>query len=1593
MLCCVSRRAVLGRDRGSYDHCTREVQSAAGDSGTVVEVEPCVEPDVPPILLPCAICARTFMPQSLEKHTRICEQSASKKRKIFDSAKQRIQGTELAEFLPRRRQHYTQEDKAKPKSTWKQNHDEFLLAIRAARSEVVKPPMQRQSNSVTSSAPSRANEQGVCPTCNRHFGIKAYDRHVAWCKERITRVPVSPATNIAKERLEARMKYRAPALRNRRQTTREKYSPGSAITLNTGNKTSPTTHRAKESVSAPNCNKSNDSPVKQKTPVVRRSGQTKESSPLGPMKSRAVDRTNRPPEAEPRPAPPERTSHLPVPPLKHKRESLEECISNPSPRNRPPRRAVERGRLDQLTSRVRQEDRHQASNSARSQKANIVSARSQGNPKVNDVSINAEAMGLTVKPCNIYRGTELTTWRKISQEKEHQTRGSLKAEDLIESTYHRDGGCIESPSKELLENDTLELASDVFKDDASGVSSRGSASWSAASKLNRTYSFKNSTRDALEEELIASQRKWKPVRHSPRIEFRLDDPDKVNRPQLSLSCFTSSIEFGMGDESRKMRGKMKHCVSENDVVGDCKEKNLDLGTLGKGYEGFESVKNKRLEIKGLRSAENSLRSDSGSMEDDKPRNASLHGDHDEDSAITELEDRLSAIESKHLLNCEDSEFKELEYSSEQKFQSLIYSEKCPYSLDDSVIAETCEQEIDQSVLSNDNRETNKIVDIKGSENNFDFNSDEKSPMEPFQDELPVSDKNEVFCNFEAQNDAFLVKDMLRPSRSSTPFNKIEHQKCQIEDSTEKSRFSLANCEWEMSIDEERGSQMMYRVEAKDSDYSHASDREEINELQETNFENENLELEHNSSNKLNESDNSIDVTPRVSHPVSPKEQKKDIASQINICNCSLMVSPSFKHEKTINESIERNSNLEETICDDSLKNRNSKRRHEVPEQSFETEATAIESVEKAEPNFKQNKSPKINSNTSLKETEPEERHVRQEDNHVDNTRKLFIKPSDEGEDEEVQEIYRNCSSKDFDEESDNTVEEQTLQDTVEDFKSPSAKNDTIDVRNFRSILLSESRVKLRKSTSRSTAFRSRKSRTLEMENKIHENMNQVESVEVETIEEIGTRNRSIRFRILPEIKKRSTVVVKEKYRGGEKLDAQTYWEKARKATKNRLISLDPPCQGASRFLKKNPKVCVLPPVPSSASLIRCRILKLPLRPVWSNYVRRRPDFNLVLSGRTGKDYDPFLLAEQQMNDLFSDASEQSVTDSPSRDQNRESSFPLSHSSAFVKYSHANADKHTSSLVPPSEFEDLTSDFSSDSTETNSLSREVFLKGSKEFKEHSKSEEKRSPVRELGRRVIIDKSKALGGDNVEDSNRGKSFIASTERTRKILDKVSPKVARPSINRSLSVRASSAPKTAPDRKTSNSPYDPNKAKDEPQRSSNTSFNGRNNNYVHLSSSNLSLSSIVSSDVDIKRSNSVFDELMTSFEDDNGPFPSLKSLLKNDSLSVSSPVHGRQRNDQISDEELSSPESYKRQDHSKLSGDSAYSSLNRKYSNHGRSTNDVGGRLDEDLPRTNRREGDGVAATTKCKMSKFCHECGSKFPETAKFCCECGIRRLVL
>ena len=46
-------------------------------------------------LVPCKVCGRTFAQEVLNKHVPICQKNAKKKRKVFDSGKQRAQGSDV----------------------------------------------------------------------------------------------------------------------------------------------------------------------------------------------------------------------------------------------------------------------------------------------------------------------------------------------------------------------------------------------------------------------------------------------------------------------------------------------------------------------------------------------------------------------------------------------------------------------------------------------------------------------------------------------------------------------------------------------------------------------------------------------------------------------------------------------------------------------------------------------------------------------------------------------------------------------------------------------------------------------------------------------------------------------------------------------------------------------------------------------------------------------------------------------------------------------------------------------------------------------------------------------------------------------------------------------------------------------------------------------------------------------------------------------------------------------------------------------------------------------------------------------------------
>lgn len=141
-------------------------------------------------LRPCRNCQRTFCSDRLSVHERICKKLSSK-RPIFDSAKKRMSGTMLENFLQSsgRRQlqwrrgggSYIKQKYAPSKNNWRQTHEELIQAFRNAR-EVARILKTGGNISNLPAPPPSLNPDYVqCPHCLRRFNENAGNRHIPQC--------------------------------------------------------------------------------------------------------------------------------------------------------------------------------------------------------------------------------------------------------------------------------------------------------------------------------------------------------------------------------------------------------------------------------------------------------------------------------------------------------------------------------------------------------------------------------------------------------------------------------------------------------------------------------------------------------------------------------------------------------------------------------------------------------------------------------------------------------------------------------------------------------------------------------------------------------------------------------------------------------------------------------------------------------------------------------------------------------------------------------------------------------------------------------------------------------------------------------------------------------------------------------------------------------------------------------------------------------------------------------------------------------------------------------------------------------------------
>ncbi|XP_044280437.1 zinc finger C2HC domain-containing protein 1A isoform X2 [Varanus komodoensis] len=159
-------------------------------------------------LLPCKICGRTFIPNTLRKHVPICQKSAARKRKTFDSSRQRAEGTDISTVKPLK----PRPEPPKKPSNWRRKHEELIAAIRAAKG--VDQVLKEGGKLPPPPPPTYDPDYIQCPYCQRRFNENAADRHINFCKEQAARIS-NKGKVIAevKGKLPTRTQYKQPSVK------------------------------------------------------------------------------------------------------------------------------------------------------------------------------------------------------------------------------------------------------------------------------------------------------------------------------------------------------------------------------------------------------------------------------------------------------------------------------------------------------------------------------------------------------------------------------------------------------------------------------------------------------------------------------------------------------------------------------------------------------------------------------------------------------------------------------------------------------------------------------------------------------------------------------------------------------------------------------------------------------------------------------------------------------------------------------------------------------------------------------------------------------------------------------------------------------------------------------------------------------------------------------------------------------------------------------------------------------------------------------------------------------------------------------------
>ncbi|XP_037135214.1 zinc finger C2HC domain-containing protein 1A isoform X2 [Syngnathus acus] len=158
----------------------------------------------------CNTCKRMFLPKVLEKHAKICQKSASKRRKVFDSSRQRAAGTDIPTLKPLKpKSQSSSAQKAEPPkkpSNWRKKHEDFLAVLKASKASA--RAVKEGGPLPPPPAPTFDPDLVKCPYCQRRFNENSAQGHIKFCQDQASRM--SNRNKSDAKKAPARTQYKPP---------------------------------------------------------------------------------------------------------------------------------------------------------------------------------------------------------------------------------------------------------------------------------------------------------------------------------------------------------------------------------------------------------------------------------------------------------------------------------------------------------------------------------------------------------------------------------------------------------------------------------------------------------------------------------------------------------------------------------------------------------------------------------------------------------------------------------------------------------------------------------------------------------------------------------------------------------------------------------------------------------------------------------------------------------------------------------------------------------------------------------------------------------------------------------------------------------------------------------------------------------------------------------------------------------------------------------------------------------------------------------------------------------------------------------------